>query len=215
MDLTIKAPSLLIFNEVVSPIQQCIKLDRISDNFVKGFYHFAKNYFNGSISLQSNQFSKIDFEPKIDNGYERYSILVIHNDLMKIIHFDDIDFLDGFLTLFEWMRRDLIDLEIDILYYDYRRCYRYIDYNLKPDYDPVMTKLEDALNHILIKDIINIILEYYPNICNNYDKNKYQYCDSMCEIDNIICEVCKLHKKMPSKCESAFKVSVRSKFAKD
>lgn len=150
---------------------------------------------------------------------ERYTARVMENQEV-LIHFDTLDFLNGLYTLlnmisfsgdgmYDWT------FAIAAVHDNGRFCHQYIKYDVTPD----LKVIEHILRDIYYKVLVDIIIEYYPDACNSYetkfnDTGEYEFayihCDTPCEIDKTVCEICshQTHNRV-------YKASVRLELAND
>ena len=154
------------------------------------------------------------------NIFGRYIALIDEcGESYSIIQFDDIEFMNGLLTFMKIGSSDTqINFRIDLIYDNEKLCHQYIKHDIKVDYTPVRNILLDI--RIFVNDIVGIILEYYPNICeyessyktmDRYDYLKYIHCETPCDIGQNICRICSGTDE--DLCNFPFKTSVRLEIA--
>ena len=161
------------------------------------------DYKAGKISSTKSPKSTKRYTALMDDCYNEYNLL----------QFDDIEFMNGLLTFMKIGLSELYQFAIEIIYDNEKLCHQYIKHDIKVDYTPVRNILLDI--RIFVNDIVGIILEYYPNICEFqalpidecYDYRKYIHCETPCDIGQ---NICRIHlRKHEDLCNFPFKTSVR------
>jgi hypothetical protein len=127
----------------------------------------------------------------------RYIAVIDENNSSSLIHFNSIDSLNGMLTFMKINASSLKTSPCIRLIYDNKKlCRHYIKHNIKADCSVV----ERAISHLYIvcKDVIAIIMEYYPDTCKHqgwfsskHEFLKYKHCETLCDFGREICRVCK------------------------
>lgn len=190
--------------------------DLFRDNFL-GTIHEDSNIVNKEFTNTYNKQFKDYFSHKYPDRKRYILVVEIDNDI-ELFHFDDMDFLNGFQTLYKTVALDDTLISINSIHDNDQLCYRYIKHDVKV---LDLTPIRDVILDMLVKDVIGIILEYYPDTCKYYEEllkdpktNKvvrksirYTHCDTLCEIGQQFCEICKHYRNGES--SKMFKSSVR------
>lgn len=208
-----------------------IKLDNLTENFIKGFDYLAVmcscelvTVLKNSIEVDNTDINSSRVELKTspenyqelkNNGGHRYVMIFKFRSRYVLIRFDDIEFLNGLYTLMNWAS-NRIKFRFDIKsFYDYKQprnqlYNQYVKHDINPNTESVKNIVSNL--KLIIDDLLNIVIEYYPNICNTVLNNNGStfkvYCETLCDGTYDICEVCR-NKYHGGICKSVFKTSVR------
>ena len=179
--------------------------DFIADNSLDLFMY---NPFNDDLEVVEYNKAFKNFLSIYDS--KRYTMTIRDNDgFNHLVHFGDLEFLNGIQSIIETMIFGDNNIRIKSVHDNGQLCYRYIKHEIDlPNLNPVRDVFKNI--NIVIKDLVEIILEYYPDMCKHFDYQregkdsssdpnsetpklaKYVYCDTLCEIGEEFCEVCRV-----------------------
>lgn len=129
--------------------------------------------------------------------------------------FNNIEFLNGVYTSMRWVPDRKFESRIVSVHNNAQLCHQYIKHDIKVDHSRIRNMMLDL--NLVINDLINIIIGYYSNTCRYYElyesNKKYMHCDTLCEIGEDLCKICKSSINGDVYNESPFKVSVRLEVA--
>ena len=201
-----------------------VEFNNLSKDFINGIYYVNSTRFLSQHILESDmkpriidilsrgtsyQMDALQFDIQDSKGYSQNikALLENINDVKRyaiadhvfrdpiLLDFDNIEFLNGVYTCMRWTPNRKLESNIISVHDNGQLCHQYIKNDIKNNYDPIRDIILN--NELVVRDLIDIIIDYYPNICRYYElygnnNQKYMHCDTLCEIDEDLCEICKL-----------------------
>jgi hypothetical protein len=156
----------------------------ISHNVVRlgKFYRNLVDYY----ATDTKEYNQRFWDATNSTGKHKYSMLTTLNGNIELIRFDDLDFLNGLVTLNNWISpENRIDFRINSVHTNSKLCQTYITYD-----EVDLNAIKELLTHHVISDLANIIIKYYMHRCSSksYTLDPIQ-CETWYEVDDI-CRSC-------------------------
>jgi hypothetical protein len=151
--------------------------------------HLGKNYPNLlDYTIDTREYNQQFWNAVYHAGNSKYSVLITLNGNTDLIHFEDPDFLNGLITLNNWIAvSNRLDFKINSVHSNSKLCRTYITHGDKVDQKAV----KDELVKYVILDLVNIIIDY--NICKCDNKTftfEPIHCETSYDLTENICRSC-------------------------
>lgn len=220
-----------------------VRLDDVSSSFIRGFYYVVgslklslhwqsdhdHNVFYYNVSVLDKSHTLLNYKIPIKEYNRlfavfgelcynrcRYAVLITYKDECKLLWFDDLDFLNGLITIKSWLASDA-DFKLHSIHDNMKLCHHYITYDYVSSIDTLLENIRNILiQDYIIPDLADIIAGYYPDVCEFegiIDGYEYAHCETVCD---FICDVC-MSSELGGKVgiRSPYKASVRLEVARE